>query len=150
MGSKPNITQEQVDKVKNYLQDSKYAKLTLAEIAVLCSVSVATVSRVKKGEFDKPEPPVPVPAPAPKPAAPTSEFPQHYTLIPYEEMKKLIRYELAIQELLNACTLSNVSDELLYCSMNALNRTLLRVIPEEYEACIEDARLHKAATCDTM
>jgi hypothetical protein len=144
MGTKPNITQEQVDKIKNYLQDNKYAKLTLAEIAVLCNVSVATVSRVKKGEFDKPKPV------APAPATPASEFPQHYTLIPYEEMKKLIRYELAVQELLNACTLSNVSDELLYCSMNALNRTLLRVIPEEYEACIEDARLHKAATCDTM
>jgi hypothetical protein len=149
MGSKPNITQEQVDKIKSYLQDIKYAKLTLAEIAVLCSVSVATVVRVKKGAYDKPEPPAPKPV-TPAPAAPASEFPQHYTLIPYEEMKKLIRYELAVQELLNACTLSNVSDELLYCSMNALNRTLLRVIPEEYEACIEDARLHKAATCDTM
>lgn len=143
MGSKPNITQEQVDKVKFYLNNERYQSLSMTEIGTLVGVSASTVSRVKKGEFDKP--------PEQPPAQElTATNPQAYTLIPYEELVKLIRYEMTIKELLDCCILSNISDELVFLPLNPLNRTLSRCIPEEYEAQLAELRLHKSEDHDTM
>lgn len=51
MGRNTNITQEDVKRIKDYLE--KYPMLKQSEIAKLCDVSSSTVGRVANGHYDE-------------------------------------------------------------------------------------------------
>ena len=131
------LTQDTIDLIKMYLNDEKYTALTLKEIAAITKTSMQTVSRVKAGQYDQPKPEVPKAPKIPDDGA--------VTVIPYEELRKLLEYETAIKEILDAALLSEHNPNMLFIPSPVVYRTLIRVCPSEVQA-----QLLKLQTEDTI
>lgn len=109
--------------VVKYLSNENYKNLTDEEIAAICKVSVTTVKCIRAEYLN----------------AENSES-NVTTAIPYDELKRLITCETVVTELLEASIQSDGNPDELFLPRGMYNRTLRRLLPEEYRARLERAQ----------
>ena len=114
------ITRETVEAVFKYKK--KYPEMTMVELAVLCKTSAASTTNILNGMYNhlledtkKEE----------KKDVITSD-------IPYEEYKKLVTCELAIDEIFGKSTKSTTRDDELFVDYRWLSAVLKRYFPEKF------------------
>lgn len=114
------ITRETVEAVFKYKK--KYPEMTMEELAVLCKTSSSSVSNIMNGVYNhlledtkKEE----------KKGVVSSD-------IPYEEYKKLVACELAIDEIFGRSLISINDEDELFIDYKYLFGVLKRYFPEKY------------------
>ena len=114
------ITRETVEAVFKYKK--KYPEMTMEELAVLCKTSSSSVSNIMNGMYNhlledtkKEE----------KKGVVSSD-------IPYEEYKKLVACELAIDEIFGKSIISINDEDELFIDYKYLFGVLKRYFPEKY------------------
>lgn len=112
------ITKEMILKVKRYLNEDAYNILTISEIASLVGVSATTVSRIKSGEYDGMLEEIP------------ATIDGVTTVIPYEELHKLMVYEQIVREIIANTTLSTSAEDMLYFPKYITHNILTRYVPD--------------------
>lgn len=126
MTRRARITPEAVRTVKNYLSDAKYENLTLVEISTLSGVSTATVTRIKNGEYDD------------LLTVNTEEKEESVsTIIPLDDLKRLVACEYVVNAILRQCELSDRYDNTLFIHSNVIHGVLKAYLPEEVENRLE-------------
>lgn len=126
--SKVKVTKELVLKVKEYKSNDKYSNLTQGEIALLCGTTGTSVSRILNGEYDHLLSGTP------------SASDDVTTVIPYEELKRLVACEYCIDAILQMCKLSEKIDGALFIDYKATFGLLKAHVPEKVNARVEELK----------
>ena len=121
--SKTTVTKEIVKKVLEY--NEKYSQLTRTEIGTLCNISVTSVSRILSGEYDhllKKEPDTAT------------------TVIPLEDLKRLVACEYAVNGILKLCKLSTGIDGELFIDYKSVFSILKAYLPDDVSKRLEELK----------
>ena len=121
------ITVEIINTVNKYLEDPKYKELTDAEIATLTGISLASLGRIKHGDYDH----------LLKPNEPTKTNDVVHATIDYTELQHLFACEQLVKEMLDTTKLSDLGDDELYFPRRILNNICRRFIPDLVEERLE-------------
>lgn len=118
------VTKEIVVKVKSYLSDDKYNKLTQSELSLLTGVSTTTINRIANGSYDhlleKPVTTEDVTVP-----------------ITYDTLKRLLACEYVVDGILKNCMLHDVIEDALFINNKVLYGLLRAYLPEDVEATVK-------------
>jgi hypothetical protein len=125
------ITAETVMSVKKYLNDPKYESLTDKEVAMLTNLSVASIGRIKQGNYDHLLNPAP------------STLTQNvvHATIEYAELQHLFACEQIVKDILEISKLSDVGEDELYFPRRATHNILKKYVPG-----LVEERLHYLST----
>lgn len=113
------VTAELLQIIQRYLNDPKYKNLTDQEVAMLSNVSLATIGRVKHGDYDyllNPNPPLP-------------QNVVHAT-IEFEQLQHLFSCEQLVKDLLEVSKLSDLGEDELYFPRRITHSIFKKHVPD--------------------
>ena len=114
------ITVEIIQTVNRYLEDPKYKELTDTEIATLANISLASLGRIKHGDYDH----------LLKPNEPTPTHEVVHATIDYSELQHLFACEQLVKDMLDVTKLSDLGEDELYFPRRILNNLCKKYVPE--------------------
>lgn len=118
--SHTKITAEIIQTVNKYLEDPKYKNLTDAEIATLTHISLASLGRIKHGDYDH----------LLKPNEPTPLHDVVHATIDYSELQHLFACEQLVKDMLDVTKLSDLGEDELYFPRRILNNLFKKYVPD--------------------
>lgn len=121
------ITADIVRAVNKYLEDPKYKDLTDAEIATLTHISLASLGRIKHGDYEH----------LLKPNEPTITHDVVHATIDYSELQHLFACEQLVKDMLDVTKLNNLGEDELYFPRNVLNNLFKKYLPDLTEQRLE-------------
>lgn len=117
------MTPELLQAVKTYLEDER--EFSAAEVAALTGTSVATINRVRRGEYDHI----------------SEEYDlKNITTIPFDRLENMLKCEQCITEIFAMAIESDKDSSELYFPRHYLNNVMLRYFPDKFAIRLKEVK----------